>query len=153
MQKQIDRALSGAVLIVDDDDALRELTVRMLTRRGFRALAAADGQEGLVLLTDPVAGVRAVLLDLVMPVLDGWSAYPLMRARRPDVPVYPVSGLVRAQEVAALGAEAVRNFLAKPFDFELLAARLQQHVAPEPCAAVPLGAPLRSVLAPRAIPG
>jgi CheY-like chemotaxis protein len=83
----------SAVLIVEDDDEIREILAEMLTDRGYRVLTAANGQEALAQLRD--AGPPCIiLLDLMMPVMDGWQlrAELLADPTFAGVPVVVVSG-------------------------------------------------------------
>src|SRR5579859_6370728 len=59
------------VLIVDDDAAIRKMLVDVLTLEGFRTETARDGREALALLED--GAQRVILLDLMMPIMDGWQ--------------------------------------------------------------------------------
>jgi CheY-like chemotaxis protein len=62
---------SSAVLVVEDDPDMRAITVELLTLKGYVALAAKNGEEALRLLTEHRPAL--VLLDLMMPVMDGWQ--------------------------------------------------------------------------------
>ena len=61
----------GAILVVDDDESLREQIVALLRDEGYRALGAANGREALDVLETDTASL--ILLDLSMPVMDGWQ--------------------------------------------------------------------------------
>jgi CheY-like chemotaxis protein len=66
--------MSGArVLVVEDDDALRETVVELLRFRGFEVFQAANGQEALEALEHDVTEPCLILLDLMMPVMSGWE--------------------------------------------------------------------------------
>ena len=113
---------AGTVLVVDDDASARELLARTLEREGFTAVQAASGDEGLRLAraTDP----DAILLDVMMPGLDGWA---VLRALKADpalapIPVVMLSGAVQRALADGLGAVA---FLRKPVERAELLASLQ----------------------------
>ncbi len=94
----------GLVLVVDDESSQRELMIRFLARQGFSAQAAVDGRSGLELARQlqPVA----VLLDVMMPEMDGWAVLAALKrdeATR-DIPVIMVSFVADAALGAALGA-------------------------------------------------
>jgi DNA-binding response OmpR family regulator len=112
------------VLIVEDDDDLRDMMAQLLSLEGFQAAAVANGREALEYLREEDApGV--ILLDLMMPVMDGWEfrrrqqADPALAA----VPVIVLSALdqSRAWDVAA---DAV---LKKPLDFDRLLALVRSY--------------------------
>jgi CheY-like chemotaxis protein len=105
------------VLIVEDDDDLREMMAQLLSLEGFQTAAVANGQEALDYLRHEVAP-HLILLDLMMPVMDGWEFRRQQQANptMAQVPVIVLSALdhVRTAEVSA---EAI---LKKPLDFDRL---------------------------------
>ncbi len=104
--------LSGTVLLVEDDRAVRLVVERALRRHGLDVVTASDG--GLAL--DLLAGTPVDILvsDVVMPGIDGVELLEAIRVRRPDLPVVLMSGYAEPPQRRALdGAGAV--FLAKPF--------------------------------------
>jgi CheY-like chemotaxis protein len=112
------------VLIVEDDDDLREMMAQLLTLEGFQAAAVTNGSEALDYLhtTDKP---NVILLDLMMPVMDGWE---FRRRQQADpsiapVPVIVLSALDRAR-TATVDAAA---FLKKPLDFDHLLELVRAH--------------------------
>jgi CheY-like chemotaxis protein len=105
------------VLIVEDDADLREMMAQLLTLEGFRAETVANGRDALEYLR---RGDRPeiILLDLMMPVMDGWEFRRRQRADPAvaDVPVVVLSALdaTRATDLQETA------FLKKPLDFERL---------------------------------
>ncbi|MCJ2012240.1 MHYT domain-containing protein [Methylobacterium sp. J-076] len=102
------------VLVIDDEASQRELMVRFLTRQGFVARAASDGRTGL----DLARALRpmAVLLDIMMPELDGWAVLAMLKADEAtrDIPVVMVSFVADAALGATLGAAGT---IPKPVDW------------------------------------
>jgi CheY-like chemotaxis protein len=98
------------ILVVDDEKAIRELLARVLTIAGYEVDSAADGHEAL----ERVAARRPdlILLDLMMPVLDGWSVLDRLREQRDPPPVVVVSAYLDRGRVVAAGAV---GYLSKPF--------------------------------------
>lgn len=86
--------VAEAVLIVEDDPDLRAMMEQMLHLEGFTTLTATNGQEALILLCTG-ASVKVILLDLMMPVMDGWEFRRRQRAdpRFADIPVVVMSAL------------------------------------------------------------
>jgi CheY-like chemotaxis protein len=105
------------VLIVEDDADLREMMAQLLTLEGFRAAAVPNGKEALNYLVDGECP-EVILLDLMMPVMDGWEFRRRQRAdpRLSDVPVIVLSALDQSR-TRDLHADA---FLKKPLDFDRL---------------------------------
>lgn len=114
------------VLVVEDDVDLRESVVETLTHRGVRVVEAQHGGEALELLQqNPEASL--VLLDLMMPVVDGWTFRARMLADKSlaRVPVVVMSGVDRLSR-AAQGLQAA-EFLPKPFALEQLVQVVQRY--------------------------
>lgn len=111
------------VLVVDDDDAVREVIVSMLERAGFLVGHARTCEEAMTASVS-AKGLRAVVVDLVLAGASGRQFVERVRALRPEVRVLYISGYVEAaeaEEITALDA----GFLAKPFTERELVARLQ----------------------------
>jgi two-component system response regulator MprA len=114
---------SSTVLVVEDDRAVRDALRRALELEGYRVLTAGDGQAGLDLVAE--ARPDAVILDVMMPTLDGLSACRRLRARRDRTPVLILTARSEIPDrVSGLDAGA-DDYLAKPFDLEELFARLR----------------------------
>jgi CheY-like chemotaxis protein len=102
-------ACHGEVLLVDDDGALRETAAEVLRLAGFKVSTAENGAEALQLLAG--VSVGAIVLDLRMPVLDGWG-FLRHRAASPVLSAIPVV-IVSAEPIDPALADL---WLAKPFD-------------------------------------
>jgi CheY-like chemotaxis protein len=110
----------GVVLLVEDEDAVRILAAQMLSSIGFEVLEAADGQAAVEVYTREAARIRLVLLDLMMPRLDGAQALQEMRRVRPDVCAIVMSGYNEQEMSQRFGAAPPAGFLQKPFVREQL---------------------------------
>jgi two-component system response regulator MprA len=111
------------ILVVDDERAVRDALARALELGGYDVALAADGQEGLGLVEEFEPDV--VVLDLMMPRLDGLQACRLLRARGDRTPVLILTARSEVSErVEGLEAGA-DDYLTKPFALEELLARLQ----------------------------
>jgi CheY-like chemotaxis protein len=120
---QCARVATGFVLVVDDDDDGRRVVRDLLVRRGYRVEEATNAREALDRLR---AGPLpcAILLDLAMPIMDGWQ---FMTARRLDAPVagVPVVLMSGSLDRRALALDAT-GYLQKPFDASQLLAMVQR---------------------------
>jgi signal transduction histidine kinase/CheY-like chemotaxis protein len=117
------------VLVVDDDAAQRDLLTRFLERQGFVVRSAADGQAGLALAK--AMRPTAILLDVEMPRMDGWSMLHAVRSD-PDLaetPVVMVSVLHEEGLGFALGAT---DYVTKPVDWERLKEIIRRFREPRP---------------------
>jgi two-component system chemotaxis response regulator CheY len=120
----MDTAMSAAspkcILVVEDDDAIRDLIAEILDGAGYRVERAADGLQALVKVR--AARPDIVVLDLMMPVMDGWTFLEQFR-QIPDYTGTPV--VVTSAYRAHSDSETVRDlqvqaYLAKPFDVDTL---------------------------------
>ena len=102
---------SGTVLVVDDDDGVRELAEDTLKRSGLSVLSAADSRAGIDLFRRHVDEIGAVLLDATMPATSGEDVFEQMRRIGPDVPIILVSGYSEERFVD----KGLAGFLRKPF--------------------------------------
>lgn len=109
-----------AVLIVEDEDEIRELLAEMLIDRGFAVSTARNGEEGLRLLRGDGDLPHLVLLDLMMPVMDGWEMRAAMLAdpRLAAIPVVIVSGAADVQDGS--DSLAAARVLTKPVKWPVL---------------------------------
>ena len=111
------------VLLVEDDRAVREAVERALTFEGYDVTTARDGSEGLAAVLNDKPD--AVILDVMMPIVDGLEAARRIRGRGNDVPILMLTARETvADRVAGLDAGA-DDYLVKPFALEELLARLR----------------------------
>ncbi len=110
------------ILVVDDDESIRQIVRICLSEEGFVVREASNGQMALEMLADFQPSV--ILLDLRMPVMDGWEF--TRRYQETPVPHAPIIAFVAAlnaiEECAGLQTAAILN---KPFDLEDLLAAIQ----------------------------
>ena len=112
------------ILIVDDEDTVRSVLARMLRSFGYETVTATNGQEAVDLFHAGRDDFRAVLLDLTMPELDGAETFREIHRLRPTLPVVLMSGYSEHDAVSRFGAQGLAGFLQKPFQPEVLRARL-----------------------------
>ncbi len=105
----------GTLLIVDDDDIVRLVTTRMLERSGFTVLAAADGAAGVEIYRSNAGGIRAVLLDMTMPKMDGRDTFLALRALDPKVKVILASGYPEQEATGQFAESGLSGFIQKPY--------------------------------------
>jgi two-component system, cell cycle sensor histidine kinase and response regulator CckA len=122
---QGDRPLGGyTVLVVDDEEAVRRLAVRMLTWTGYQAIEARHGREALAAIEQHAGPVHLVLTDIKMPGMNGRELGRHVEQRWPGKPILYMSGF--ASEVFQGGLlEPGAPFLAKPFTQEDLALKVK----------------------------
>ncbi len=117
------------VLIVEDEPAMREVTGRILSRRGYHVIAAATGQEAIELAASHPGDIDVLLTDVVMPRKLGKEAAERIRTLRPGVKVLFMSGYAQGVLDSQGVLDAGVNLIEKPFTEARLLARLGQIVA------------------------
>ncbi len=107
----------GSVLIIDDDPAQRDLMTRFLKREGFDAVSAADGQSGLQMAR--AVRPRAIMLDVMMPGMDGWAVLSQLKAD-PDLAGTPVVMVSFVNEQALGMSLGASDWVPKPIEWDEL---------------------------------
>jgi CheY-like chemotaxis protein len=116
------------VLVVDDDDFNRRLIGRILEKAGHEVIAAAGGREALELVAS--SGPAIVLLDYVMPDLDGPMVARAIRAAGRTLPILMLTSAGAAEHVAACLAAGVDGYMTKPVDARTLPDRVRALLGP-----------------------
>jgi len=121
-------APTRAILVVDDNDDVRDAMIAALQIAGYEAEGAENGVVALRRLLDEGLRPGLILLDLMMPEMDGleFRERQLRYADLAQIPVVIISAFGRQTAVRALG---VSDYLAKPIDFQRLLAVVAQHCA------------------------
>jgi adenylate cyclase len=122
----------GRVLVVDDTAFNRRLLVRLLTSIGHETLEAENGREALDRLRDPEsAAVDVILLDIVMPEMDGYETLAALKADPAlnDLPVIVISGVDELDSVVRCIRMGAADYLPKTVDPEILRARIEASLA------------------------
>ena len=114
------------VLVVDDEDSIREITRGTLETFGYTVMTASDGTEALALYADHKNEIAVVLTDMVMPFMDGPSTIRALQRMNPKVRIIAASGLGTGQRAGEGVLEGVSVFLTKPYTAEKLLKTLAQ---------------------------
>ena len=117
---------TGRILVVDDDPDLREFLQLMLTSMGFEVTSAANGQDALEVMEGPCPDL--ILLDMKMPVMNGWEFCRALEGRdsRP-----PIVVLTAAPDPAGRAAEVhAEGWLGKPFEYADLEGIVRRFASP-----------------------
>jgi two-component system, cell cycle sensor histidine kinase and response regulator CckA len=117
------------ILVADDDPGVRALATILLRRAGYRVLEATTGREALGAVQVHGEDVDAVLLDIMMPEMNGHEALGALREARPDLPVVFFSGFDGNEVAEHLAqASAYTSFMPKPFDNDALLAEIRRAI-------------------------
>jgi PAS domain S-box-containing protein len=114
------------ILVVDDEEAIREITHGTLEAFGYTVLTASDGTEALALYADRKNEIAVVLTDMVMPFMDGPATIRALQRMNPKVRIIAASGLGTGQRAGEGTLEGVSIFLNKPYTAERLLTTLAQ---------------------------
>jgi two-component system, cell cycle sensor histidine kinase and response regulator CckA len=114
------------ILVVDDEESIREITRGTLETFGYSVVTASDGTEALAIYADMKNEVSLVLTDMVMPFMDGPSTIRALQRMNPKVRIIAASGLGTGQRAGEGTLEGVAVFLNKPYTAEKLLKTLAQ---------------------------
>ncbi|CAG0991649.1 Sensor kinase CckA [Methanosarcinales archaeon] len=121
-QEQKLELLSGhgeLVLVAEDEDSVRDVTVSTLEKNGYIALAAEDGADAVALYAQNKDKVKVVLMDMMMPIMDGQASIRAIRKINYEVKIIAVSGLAEKEKLKNV-ADYTNSFLPKPYTAEKL---------------------------------
>jgi PAS domain S-box-containing protein len=114
-----------SILVVDDEPQIRDITRAILESHGYRVLTAGDGKEAIILYLQYRDEINVVLMDMMMPVMDGSMSIRELHKVDPEVKIIAVSGLIEKDKLANV-AGTVHAFLPKPYTTERLLKTIQE---------------------------
>ena len=106
------------VMVAEDEEDLREISVEILQNIGFTVIAARDGQEAIDLFLERQKDVRLVILDMTMPVKSGAEVFGFIQQIAPETRIILTSGYDRDDILHKFGNSRIAGFLSKPYSFE-----------------------------------
>jgi len=112
--------LDGLVLLIDDEEVVREIGCDMLKTLGLKCLTAANGTEGIEMFKQNGADVVLVILDIEMPGISGDKVFHILREIRPEIKILIASGYGREYLEAEVFKAKISHFIPKPFKTEQL---------------------------------
>ncbi|MFA6901107.1 MAG: PAS domain S-box protein [Desulfurivibrionaceae bacterium] len=116
----------GVILVVDDDELVRGMAEEVLQTVGYTVLTATNGQVGVDLYRQHQDRIKAVLLDMAMPVMSGREAFIEMQKINPGVKVLLASGFRKDNRVDEILQLGVKDFLQKPYTITSLALAIKE---------------------------
>jgi len=114
------------ILIVDDEAAIQEITRTSLEAHNYEILVASDGIEAIALYAKNKDKISAVLMDIMLPSLDGLTAIRTLRKINPQVKIIASSGLMSDKKLSALTNIGINTFLPKPYTVNELLLSLEK---------------------------
>lgn len=115
--------MTRTILIIEDDQAIRETLKMFLEIEGYMVCAAANGQEAIALLKR-ISNPCLILLDLMMPVMDGWD---FLKAQKRDITIAPIPVVVVSAVADRVKSVGATGMLKKPIDLECLLKTVKQY--------------------------
>jgi two-component system, cell cycle sensor histidine kinase and response regulator CckA len=109
------------ILVVDDEAAIRETNQASLEAYNYRVITATDGIDAIALYVKHKQEIGLVLIDLMMPSMDGTTAIRALRKINPDIKIVAVSGLITENQLTTPNHLAIQGFLPKPYTAKELA--------------------------------
>ena len=123
----LERNLEGheTILVIDDEDAVRQTAKSALESYGYRVVVAANGKEGVRVFRERVDEIAAVLLDVTMPVMSGEEALVRLKGIREDIRVVLSSGYNEADATRRFTGKGLAGFVQKPYTAAYLAEKMK----------------------------
>jgi CheY-like chemotaxis protein len=122
---EVTQGVSGAVLIIDDEDVVRRAARATLEHFGFTVFEACDGHDGADLFSRLHDRISVVLLDLTMPRMDGHEVWKYIRRIRPDMQIVISSGFEQSDALKQFAGEPGLHFIQKPYTATALVHAIQ----------------------------
>jgi len=114
----------ATVLLVDDEKLVRRAGQRALEKLGYKVILAEDGLAAVRVFAEQRDAISAVMLDLIMPVMDGAETFEKIKEIDPHIPVLLASGYSREEQAEALIKKGANGFIQKPYDLATLRVKL-----------------------------
>ncbi|GAB6057743.1 hybrid sensor histidine kinase/response regulator [Desulfonatronum parangueonense] len=125
LRSEMSQTIPELVLVVDDEEMVRELSVEALQHLGYSVLVAGDGQEGVRIFKEYQEHIGCVILDLMMPNMDGVTTFAELRKIHKSIPVILCSGYSSQETEQRFAEDRPTAFLQKPFSIQSLQKALQ----------------------------
>ena len=116
----------GTILVAEDDELIRKYTCRILEDSGFKVIAASDGLEAVELYKKNIEAVNLLLLDIIMPRMNGWDVYNTIRGPELKLPVVFFSGYDENLLPGNFKSDMPMRYVQKPFKYYTLIKAIQE---------------------------
>lgn len=127
--KRLPSGRGELVLVVDDEDSIRQITRSTLETFGYQVLTAGDGTEALALFAQHRDKIAVVITDMMMPFMDGIATIRALKRLRPNLKIISASGLAGERKMPESVRASVEVFLSKPYNAEMLLTSLSKVLA------------------------
>lgn len=113
----IEQHASGMVLVIDDEETIREITSMALSDVGFTVVTAIDGQDGIDVFQQHT-DIIGIILDMTMPRMNGEACFDILHKMNPNVPVILSSGYSEEDAMASFQSKGLAGFIQKPYKID-----------------------------------
>lgn len=113
------------ILVVDDESRMRKLIKDFLSQKQYKILEAGDGEEALKVFEENQNSINLILLDVMMPKLDGWSVLRQIRQENKELPIIMLTARGEEQDELFGFELGVDEYISKPFSPKILVARVE----------------------------
>jgi DNA-binding response regulator srrA len=117
--------MEESILVVDDEERMRKLIKDFLTNKGYHILEAEDGEKALEIYQENKSKIMLILLDVMMPKLDGWSVLRQIRQENKELPIIMLTARGEEQDELFGFELGVDEYISKPFSPKILVARVE----------------------------
>ncbi|MDJ0514748.1 MAG: PAS domain S-box protein [Trichodesmium sp. MO_231.B1] len=114
------------ILVVDDETPIREITKATLETHNYRVITANDGIDAIAVYAQHIQEIEVVLMDIIMPEMDGFTAMRALKKINPNVKLIATSGLATQEKICAAELIGAKSFLPKPYTAEKLLLNLNE---------------------------
>lgn len=128
--EEVPQANGELILVVDDEEAIRESLRHLLETNGYRVIVAGDGSQGMVCFVQQQQNIRALVTDIMMPLMDGAELIRAVRRLSPKLPILAMSGLPEKEQQIERPDTKADYFLIKPFVSDQLLVALHRCLGP-----------------------
>ena len=125
-QSKLPRGHNELVLVVDDEEPIRNIAQKVLTRFGYRVLLAADGAEAVSVYAPRRKEIDVVITDMAMPVMDGPATIVALKAINSEVRIISSTGLASDGGMAMARNAGIKHFIPKPYNTETILKTLHE---------------------------
>ncbi|MEJ2627574.1 MAG: ATP-binding protein [bacterium] len=125
IKKKVINDNSKYILFVDDEDVIREVGERMLNKGGYKVLLAKDGKEAVEVFKKNIDSIALVIIDVIMPVMDGMETSKILRNIKPEIDIIFTSGYGPEDRPDLLKLNG-EYFIKKPFQTEMFIEKVDE---------------------------
>jgi DNA-binding NtrC family response regulator len=117
---------SHAVLVIDDDEKFKKSFAEMLQKMGFIVSVADTGEKAIETFSTNRSHFDLVILDLLMPDVDGSEIHELLRIQNPDIKILFASGIFYFDHLVDMTKSVINGFIQKPFNYYQLRSKIDR---------------------------